>query len=189
MEEYTDKELVEMFRIEASRNTAFNQIVRKYQRRVYWHIRRLVIDHDDADDVTQNTFIKAWKGLDGFKEDSQLFTWLYRIASNESFTFLKQKKAKLNIPFDDVAYGLQISMQDDNFFTGDEIQKKLQKAILTLPEKQRIVFNMKYFDEMKYEQMSKVLDTSVGALKASYHIAVKKIEAFVLNGSQEVSED
>jgi RNA polymerase sigma factor (sigma-70 family) len=180
MTEYTDAELLEQFRNESTRNVAFNQLVRKYQRRVYWHIRRLVVDHDDADDVTQNTFIKAWRGLSGFKEDSQLFTWLYRIATNESFSFLKQKKASLNIPFDDVAYGLSRSMQDDNYFTGDEIQKKLQRAILTLPEKQRIVFNLKYFDEMKYEEISRVLDTSVGALKASYHIAVKKIEAFVL---------
>jgi RNA polymerase sigma factor (sigma-70 family) len=161
---------------------AFNQIVLKYQKRVYWHIRRLVVDHDDADDVTQNTFIKAWKGLDGFKEDSQLFTWLYRIATNESFTFIKQKKAKLNVPLDDVSYAIAASLADDHFFTGDEIQKKLQMAILTLPDKQRIVFNMKYFDEMKYEEMSKVLDTSVGALKASFHIAVKKIEAFVTKG-------
>jgi RNA polymerase sigma factor (sigma-70 family) len=180
MTEYTDKELLELFRVESSRNMAFNQIVRTYQRRVYWHIRRLVVDHDDADDVTQNTFIKAWKGLHGFKEDSQLFTWLYRIATNESFTFIKQKKAKLNIPLDDVSYAVSASLIDDNYFTGDEIQKKLQAAILTLPEKQRIVFNMKYFDEMKYEEMSRVLDTSVGALKASYHIAVKKIEALLI---------
>lgn len=181
MAEYTDKELLEQFRNESTRNMAFNQLVRKYQKRVYWHIRRLVVDHDDADDVTQNTFIKAWKGLHGFKEDSQLFTWLYRIATNESFTFLKQKKANLNIPFDDVSYSMS-KIQDDNYFTGDEIQKKLQMAILTLPEKQRIVFNMKYFDELKYEEMSQVLDTSVGALKASYHIAVKKIEAFITKG-------
>ncbi|HXC07062.1 MAG TPA: sigma-70 family RNA polymerase sigma factor [Bacteroidia bacterium] len=180
MNEYSDKELLEQFRNESTRNMAFNQLVRKYQKRVYWHIRRLVVDHDDADDVTQNTFIKAWKGLLNFKEDSQLFTWLYRIATNESFTFLKQKKASLNLPLDDASYAVSKTLTDDNFFTGDEIQKKLQRAILTLPEKQRIVFNMKYFDEMKYEEMSRVLDTSVGALKASYHIAVKKIEAFVL---------
>ncbi|MFI5148744.1 MAG: RNA polymerase sigma factor [Bacteroidia bacterium] len=184
MNEYSDKELLEQFRNESSRNMAFNQLVRKYQKRVYWHIRRLVVDHDDADDVTQNTFIKAWKGLLNFKEDSQLFTWLYRIATNESFSFLKQKKASLNLPLDDVSYAISKTMADDNFFTGDEIQKKLQQAILTLPEKQRIVFNMKYFDEMKYEEMSRVLDTSVGALKASYHIAVKKIEAFVLKEAE-----
>ena len=178
-EETSDKELLEKFRIPDSRNYAFNQIVRKYQKRVYWHIRRIVIDHDDADDVVQNTFIKVWKGLDNFKEDSQLYTWLYRIATNESLTFLKQKKAHLNVPFGDVEYSLSNSLTDDNYFKGDEIQKKLQLAILTLPEKQRIVFNMKYFEEMKYEDMSQVLETSVGALKASYHHAVKKIELYI----------
>ena len=178
-EETSDKELLEQFRNPDSRNYAFNLIVRKYQKRVYWHIRRIVIDHDDADDVVQNTFIKVWKGLDNFKEDSQLYTWLYRIATNESLTFIKQKKAHLNVSFGDVEYSLGNSLTDDNFFNGDEIQKKLQLAILTLPEKQRIVFNMKYFEEMKYEEMSDVLETSVGALKASYHHAVKKIEQYI----------
>ena len=178
-EEIEDKELLNQFRNPDSRNYAFNLIVRKYQKRVYWHIRRIVIDHDDADDVTQNTFIKAWKGLDNFKEDSQLFTWLYRIATNESLTFIKQKKAHLNVSFGDVEYSLGNSLTDTTYFKGDAIQKKLQLAILTLPEKQRIVFNMKYFEEMKYEDMSQVLETSVGALKASYHHAVKKIEDYI----------
>jgi len=178
-EETSDKELLQQFRISSSRSQAFNLIIRKYQKRLYWHIRRIVIDHDDADDVVQNTFIKVWKGLDNFKEDSQLYTWLYRIATNESLTFLKQKKAHLQVSFGDVEYVLGHSLEDDNYFKGDEIQKKLQQAILTLPEKQRIVFNMKYFDEMKYEDMSQVLETSVGALKASYHHAVKKIEEFI----------
>lgn len=178
-EEASDKELLEQFRNPDSRNSAFNGIIKKYQKRVYWHIRRIVINHDDADDVTQNTFIKAWKGLDNFKEDSQLFTWLYRIATNESLTFLKQKKAHLNVSFGDVEYALGNSLSDDNYFQGDEIQKKLQLAILTLPEKQRIVFNLKYFEEMKYEEMSQALETSVGALKASYHHAVKKIEEYL----------
>src|SRR5687767_6392084 len=166
-DEPSDKELLEQFRDPASRNSAFNIIIRKYQKRVYWHIRRIVIDHDDADDVVQNTFIKVWKGLDNFKEDSQLYTWLYRIATNESLTFIKQKKDNLKVSYGDVEYSLSNSLTDDNYFNGDEIQKKLQLAILTLPEKQRIVFNMKYFDEMKYEEMSQVLETSVGALKAS----------------------
>jgi len=177
--ETSDSELLEQFRNPDSRNYAFNLIVRKYQKRIYWHIRRIVIDHDDADDVVQNTFIKVWKGLDNFKEDSQLFTWLYRIATNESLTFLKQKKAHLNVSFGDVEYSLSNSLTSDNYFNGDQIQKKLQLAILTLPEKQRIVFNMKYFEEMKYEEMSQVLETSVGALKASYHHAVKKIELYI----------
>ncbi|MCC6691699.1 MAG: sigma-70 family RNA polymerase sigma factor [Bacteroidia bacterium] len=177
MEDYSDKELLEQFRSEETRNSAFNLIVHKYQKKLYWHIRRIVIDHDDANDVIQNTFIKVWKSLANFKENSQLYTWLYRIATNESITFLKQKKAFVS--FDDVSYGLSNSLSDDNYFKGDEIQKKLQVAILTLPEKQRIVFNMKYFDEMKYNEMSQVLETSVGALKASYHHAVIKIEEYL----------
>lgn len=173
-----DAELLEQFRNESTRNYAFHQIVTKYQKKVYWQIRRIVIDHDDSNDVVQNVFIKVWKNLDNFKEASQLYTWLYRIAINESLTFLKQKRANLYVPFEKVERGLTRKM-DDNFFKGDEIQKKLQQAILTLPEKQRIVFNMKYFEDMKYDDMAEVLDTSVGALKASYHHAVKKIEEFL----------
>lgn len=179
MQEHTDKELLSQFREPDSRNYAFNLIVRKYQKKIYWHIRRIVIDHDDANDVVQNFFIKVWRGLDNFKEDSQLYTWMYRIATNESLTFLKQKRGGTFISFDDVSNQLSRSLEDDTYFKGDAIQKKLQQAILTLPEKQRIVFNLKYFDEMKYEEMSQVLDTSVGALKASYHHAVKKIEEFI----------
>lgn len=180
MEEYSDKELLEKFRVESSRSYAFNLIVKKYQKRLYSHIRRIIIDHDDTSDVLQNVFIKMWKNLLGFKEDSQLFTWLYRIATNESLTFLKKKRTKFFIPLVDVEYQLSKTLEDDSYFKGDEIQLKLQKAILRLPEKQRIVFNMKYFEEIKYEEMSLILGTSVGALKASYHHAVKKIEQFVL---------
>ena len=180
MEEYSDKELLDKFRVESSRSYAFNLIVKKYQKRLYSHIRRIIIDHDDTSDVLQNVFIKMWKNLLGFKEDSQLFTWLYRIATNESLTFLKKKRTKFFIPLVDVEYQLSKTLEDDSYFKGDEIQLKLQKAILRLPEKQRIVFNMKYFEEIKYEEMSLILGTSVGALKASYHHAVKKIEQFVL---------
>lgn len=179
MEGYSDKELFTQFRDPASRNYAFNLIVRQYQKKVYWHIRRIVIDHDDANDVVQNVFIKVWRGLDNFKEDSKLYTWLYRIATNESITFLKQKRGSAFVSFDDMANHLSASLEDDPYFKGDAIQRKLQQAILTLPEKQRIVFNMKYFDEMKYDDMSEVLGTSVGALKASYHHAVKKIEEYL----------
>ncbi len=179
MDEYTDKELLEQFRDPDSRNYAFNLIIRKYQKRLYWHIRKIVVDHDDTDDVIQNTFIKMWKGLENFKEESQLYTWLYRIATNESLTFLRQKKDHLYTSMDTVEYKLSRSLQDDNYFQGDEIQLKLQQAILKLPEKQRIVFNMKYFDDIKYEDMSAILETSVGALKASYHHAVKKIEEYM----------
>lgn len=179
MVEPEDKELLEQFRNEQTRDFAFNLLVKKYQKKVYWHIRRIVINHDDADDVVQNVFIKVWKALHNFNEASQLFTWLYRIATNESLTFLKQKKASLHVEYESVEYFLSNTLTDDNYFKGDEIQLKLQQAILTLPEKQRLVFNMKYFEEIKYEEMSKVLGTSVGALKASYHHAVKKIEVFI----------
>ena len=176
MEQYSDKDLLELFRNGDNRNYAFNLLVNKYQSQVYWHIRRIVIDHDDSNDVVQNTFIKVLRNLESFREDSQLFTWLYRIATNESINFLKQKRTKFLIPFINVEKHLYNSLTEDHYFKGDSIQRKLQKAILTLPEKQRIVFNMKYFEGIKYEEMSKILDTSVGALKASYHIAVKKIE-------------
>ncbi|MCB0410097.1 MAG: sigma-70 family RNA polymerase sigma factor [Flavobacteriales bacterium] len=179
MNNYNDKELMQMFREENSRNYAFSLIVQQFQERLYWHIRRMVINHDDADDITQNTFIKAWKGLDNFKEDAQLFTWLYRIATNESITFLNKKRKLLFIPIKDIEKDLSNQLEDDEYFTGDEIQLKLQKALLTLPEKQRLVFNMKYFDELKYEEMAEILNTSVGALKASYHHAVKKIDTFL----------
>jgi RNA polymerase sigma factor (sigma-70 family) len=160
---------------------AFHMLMTKYQKRVYWQVRRIIIDHDDANDVVQNTFIKVWKNLAGFKETSQFYTWLYRIATNESLTFLKQKKAPLYVPFESIERGLSRKLTDDNFFKADEIEKKLQQAMLTLPEKQRIVFNLRYYDEMPYEEMAGVLETSVGALKASYHHAVKKIEDFLKN--------
>jgi RNA polymerase sigma factor (sigma-70 family) len=180
MQEYSDKELLVMFKEESSRNFAFNLIIKKYQKKLYSIIRRMIISHDDTDDVLQNTFIKMWHHLDGFKEDSQLYTWLYRIATNESLTFLKKKRTKFFVPIVDVEYKLSQSLESDQYFKGDEIQLRLQKAILKLPEKQRLVFNMKYFEEMKYEEMSEVLGTSIGALKASYHHAVKKIEEYVL---------
>ncbi len=178
MSDYSDKELLALFKDVEKRNYAFNLIVRKYQEKLYWHIRKIVIRHEDSNDILQNTFIKVWKGLDGFREDSKLYTWLYRIATNESLTFLKQQKTKYLLPIVDYENNLKETLESDEYFNGDEIQIRLQKAILGLPEKQRIVFNLKYFEEMKYDDMSKVLDTSVGALKASYHHAVKKIEKY-----------
>ncbi len=172
----TDKELVQLFHESDNPNYAFNLIVQKYRERLYWHIRKIVISHDDADDVLQNTLVKAWQALLDFRGDSQLFTWLYRIATNESLTFLKSKRTKFFLPLVDVEKQLANKLADDPYFDGNEMQKQLQKAILSLPEKQRIVFNMRYFDEMKYEDISEILGTSVGALKASYHHAVKKIE-------------
>ena len=141
-------------------------------------MRKIVICHDDADDVVQNTFIKAWKALPNFRGDSQLYTWLYRIATNEALSFLKKKKKHLFQSIDSVSFQLEFKV-DSSYFTGTEIEKKLQKAILTLPTKQRLVFNMKYFDELKYDEISEILGTSVGALKANYHHAKQKIEKYL----------
>jgi RNA polymerase sigma-70 factor (ECF subfamily) len=174
-----DKELLAKFSQADTRNYAFNQLVKKYQQKVYWHIRKMVIDHDDADDLTQETFVKVWQNLEKFKGNSQLFTWIYRIATNECLTFLNKKKRKFFLPIGDVSKELIRKLEASEYISGDEIALKLQKALLTLPEKQRLVFNMKYFDEMKYEEISEVLGTSVGALKASYHHAVKKIEEYM----------
>jgi RNA polymerase sigma factor (sigma-70 family) len=179
MAEYSDKELLEMFHADQS-SYAFNLLVRKYQKKIYAHVRRIVIDHDDANDVVQNIFIKVWKGLEKFNEDSELYTWIYRISVNESLTFLKKKRTKFFIPIHNVEKEMSDKIDAGEHFLGDEIEKKLQKALLTLPEKQRVVFNLRYYDEMPYEEMSKVLGTSVGALKASYHIAAKKIEENLL---------
>ncbi len=175
-----DAEILSKFQDERTRNEAFNLLLKKYQQKIYWHIRRMVIDHDDADDLVQDVFVKVWKNLAGFRSDSQLYTWMYRIASNECITFLNKKKQKNNISLDEVDYSLADTLASSSYFNGDKAQRKLQEAILTLPEKQRLVFNMKYFEDMKYEEMSEVLGTSVGALKASYHLAVKKIEAILL---------
>jgi RNA polymerase sigma factor (sigma-70 family) len=179
MADYTDKELLVIFKDSDRRNYAFNLIVRKYTERLYWHIRKLVIDHDDANDLLQNTFLKAWNALDDFREESQLYTWLYRIATNEALTFLGSKRRKFFLPIVDYERQLSNTLESDEYFSGDELQKKLQKAVLSLPEKQRVVFNMKYYDDMTYEDISEVLGTSEGALKASYHHAVKKIEKFL----------
>ena len=176
-----DAEILRKFQDERTRNEAFNLLLKKYQQKLYWHVRRMVIDHDDADDLIQDTFVKVWKNLPGFRSDAQLYTWMYRIATNECITFLNKKKQKNNIPLDDVSYELADTLADSSYFNGDQAQLKLQQAISTLPEKQRLVFNMKYYDDMKYEEMSEVLGTSVGALKASFHLAVKKIESFLLS--------
>ncbi len=179
MSEWADRDIIEGAKTRGKEEIAFNQLVLKYQERLYWHIRKIVIDHDDADDVLQNTMIKIWRSLARFRAESGLFTWLYRIATNEALSFLKQKKKKAFAPWVDVEQQMSENLEADPWFNGDEIQLKLQKAILKLPDKQRIVFNMRYFDQVKYEEMSKILGTSVGALKASYHHAVKKIESML----------
>jgi RNA polymerase sigma factor (sigma-70 family) len=175
-----DAELLVQFREPATKEQAFTTIIKKYQERLYWHIRRMVVDHENTNDVLQNMFIKAWKGLENFREDSQLYTWLYRIATNESLTFLDQQKRKSSISFNDVELGLSNTIKADQNFDANKLEWKLQLAIQQLPEKQRLVFNLRYYDEMPYEQMSQVLGTSEGALKASYHHAAKKIQDFIL---------
>lgn len=181
MKNNSDEEILKLYGEETTRNRALELLIEKYQQKLYWQIRKIVIDHDDADDVMQNTFIKVWKGLENFKEEAQLFTWLYRIATNEALTFLRKKQKQNTTSLHPIEYQLSKSIESDVYFEGDAIQLKLQQAILTLPEKQRLVFNMRYYDEMPYEQMSGVLETSVGALKASYHYAAKKIEEYLLN--------
>lgn len=181
MAQADDKHILDLFKEEKTRNHALSLLIAKYQKQLYWHIRKIVIDHDDADDVLQNTFIKVWKGLENFREDSQLYTWMYRIATNEALSHLRKKQKENSTSLHPIEYQLSKNLEDDNYFQGDEIQLKLQQAILTLPEKQRIVFNMRYYDEIPYEKMSEILETSVGALKASYHIAAKKIEEFLVN--------
>jgi RNA polymerase sigma-70 factor (ECF subfamily) len=176
-----DQELLESFKNAATKEQAFTGIIKKYQEKLYWHIRRMVIDHEDANDVLQNMFIKVWKGLENFREDSQLYTWLYRIATNESLNFITQQKKKSTFYLNEDVNGFSNKIKSDTHFDANKLEWKLQMAIQSLPEKQRLVFNLRYYDEMPYGEMSQVLDTSEGALKASYHHAAKKIEEFILN--------
>jgi RNA polymerase sigma factor (sigma-70 family) len=176
-----DHIILTSFRDENTRETAFTQLVRKYQEKLYWHIRRMVMEHEDTNDILQNVFIKVWKNLDSFKEQSNLYTWLYRIATNETLTFIDQKKKRSSLSLSDDASGLDNRLVAQKGFDANKIEWKLQQAIQTLPEKQRVVFNLRYYDEMPYEEMAQILDTSVGALKASYHHAVKKVEAFMIS--------
>ena len=176
-----DIELLNKFKQPEQKERAFTDIIKKYQEKLYWHIRRMVIDHEDTNDILQNMFIKVWKGLENFREDSQLYTWLYRIATNECLTFLEQRKRRASISLGDEDNGLANKIKADEGFDINKLEWKLQVAIQGLPEKQRLVFNLRYYDEMPYEEMSKVLDTSQGALKASYHHAARKIEDYILN--------
>jgi RNA polymerase sigma factor (sigma-70 family) len=174
-----DRDLLAKIRVPETRNYGFNMLVRTYQQRVYWHVRKMVIDHDDANDLTQDVFVKIHKHIESFREDSQLYTWIYRIATNECLSFLQKKRRKFFLPIGDVEGELSEKLESSTNISGDEIQLKLQKALLKLPDKQRLVFNMKYFDDLSYEEISQITTTSVGALKASYHLAVKKIEDFL----------
>lgn len=173
-----DQALLAAFREEATRERAFTGILKKYSERLYWHIRRLVICHDDAHDVLQNVSIKIWRGLTDFREEANLYTWLYRIATNEALSFLESQKRRAALSLSDYEGSLENKLVAEKGFDARKAEWRLQQAIQSLPEKQRVVFNLRYYDEMPYEQMSEITGTSVGALKASYHHAVKKVEAF-----------
>lgn len=176
----TDKEIIYLYN-KGQREWAFNLIVKNYSERIYQHIRRFVYSHDDADDLTQEVFIKIWAALPSFRGDAQLFTWIYRIATNEALNFLRKQKIRALISLDSADSILVRKLEQDAYFNGDKLQTELQKAIIRLPEKQRIVFNLRYFEEMKYEDISEITGTSVGALKASYHHAYNKIKETLLN--------
>ena len=173
---FNEEEILEQLRNPDTQRQGFAHLVNEYSERLYWQIRKMVYSHDDANDILQDVFIKAWLNIEKFRGDAKLSTWLYKIAINESITFINRSKAKLNLSIDDTDSFLIDKLEGDEYFDGDEAQLLLQKAIVTLPEKQRLVFQMKYFNEMKYDEMSDILGTSVGALKASYHHAVKKVE-------------
>lgn len=175
----SDSDILTTFREPSSREKGFTLLVRKYQEQIYWHLRRILTDHDDANDVVQNVFIKIWNNLDGFKENSKLYTWIYRIATNEAITFIKNKKANLIVPLGDENDDNSFNLQSDVYFKGTDIELKLQNAIKQLPGRQKMVFNMRYFGHMNYHDMAETLHVSIGTLKASYHIAVKKIEEFL----------
>lgn len=176
---YKEREVLALLQDKETQKAGFEMIVREYSEQLYWQIRRMVLSHDDANDLLQNTFVKAWVNIDYFRADAKLSTWLYRIALNECLTFLNKQRATSTVAIDDPEATVIQKLESDPYFSGDHVQLLLQKALLSLPEKQRMVFNLKYYQEMKYEEMSEILGTSVGALKASYHHAVKKIEKYL----------
>lgn len=174
-----EEQLVIELQTASSRENAFRELMTLYKERLYWHIRKIVISHDDSDDVLQNTFIKVYRSIDKFKGDSKLYSWMYRIATNEAITHLNKNAKRYSMSSQEMQSNAVNNLTSDVYFEGDDIQLKLQKAIATLPQKQQLVFNMKYFEEMKYKDMADILETSEGALKASYHLATKKIEAYL----------
>ena len=173
-----EEKLIKNLHNPLTRCAAFSIVVKLYSERLYWHIRRMVLSHDDSNDVLQNTFLKAWNNIDKFRGDSQLSTWLYRIATNETLTFISHKQIE-TVSLDSEEGHIANELESDPLFNGERADALFHEAINRLPEKQRLVFNMRYFEDMKYEDISKILDTSVGALKASYHIAAKKVENFI----------
>ncbi|HAD33350.1 MAG TPA: RNA polymerase subunit sigma [Chitinophagaceae bacterium] len=174
-----DQDILDLFRKEETKEKAFSMLVKKYQERLYWHIRRMLIHHEDTNDVLQNMFVKVWRSLDQFRQDAALYTWLYRIATNESLTHIEQAKKRQARSLSDHEDYIGNTLKAEKGFDANQLEWKLQMAIQSLPEKQRIVFNLRYYDEMPYEKMSEVLETSVGSLKASYHHAAKKVEEFI----------
>ena len=174
-----ESELVKQLKNKKTQDKAFRILMSQYKERLYWHIRKIVLSHDDTDDVLQNTFVKVYRSIDSFNEDSKIYSWMYRIATNESLTFIKKRAKQNSVDISEYQNMLSNSLQQDVLYSGTEIQLILQKAITTLPQKQQLVFNMKYFDEMKYNDISEILGTSIGALKASYFHAVKKIERII----------
>lgn len=174
-----EKDLVEALQNQSEKEQAFRSLVSIYKERLYWHIRKIVINHDDTDDVLQNTFIKVFRNINSFKGDSKLYTWMYRIATNEAITFINKRAKRLNITSETLKQQAIANLKSDVYFEGDAIQLNLQKAIASLPQKQQLVFSMKYFEEHTFEELSGILNTSVGGLKSSYHIAVKKVTEFI----------
>lgn len=172
---------IEQLQDTQTKEKAYRELVSIYKERLYWHIRKIVISHDDADDVLQNTFIKVFRGIDSFKKESKLFSWMYRIATNEAISFINKRARETNLDILDFQQKLTSNLESDHWFTGDDVQILLQKAIATLPQKQQLVFNMKYFDDLKYKEMAEILEITEGALKASYFHAVKKIESYIKN--------
>lgn len=180
MSKISDAQILELFHEPKTREQGFNLLVKKFKEPIYWHLRRMIIDHEDTNDVMQNVFLKIWQNLGKFREDSKLYTWIYRIATNEAISFLKSSKAKYHIHIDHENENyINNNLKDDNFFKASQIEMKLQKGIMKLPPKQRIVFLMRYYQNMNYNTMSEVLNTNVNTLKATYHIAAKKIEEFL----------
>ena len=176
---YNEKEIVVLLQDPARQREAFARIVKEYSEQLYWQIRRLVLTHEDANDILQNTFIKAWTNIEYFRGDAKMSTWLYRIALNECLTFLNKQRASQQLSIDEAETEMMNQLESDTYFDGDETQKIFLQAVKQLPDKQQMIFNLKYFKEMKYEEISEILGTSIGALKASYHHAVKKIESFL----------
>ena len=172
----SDEEIIQLFHSEKGEENAFRALVKEYGERLYWHIRKIVICHEDANDILQNVFLKIWKGIREFRYEAKLYTWMYKVATNEAINFLNEKRRKPYGHSEELSVMLENQLESDAYFCGDDIQRELQKAVLQLSERQRLIFNMKYYDDMKYEDIAEILDVAVGTLKATYHTAMKKIE-------------